>query len=72
VPQLRVHRDEDSGEPKVECPSCGENVSPARNPLLDSYDCECGGVMELGSMRAYERALAAWERELEDGGMPDE
>ena len=65
--QLRVHKDEENGEPKVECPSCGELVSPEKNPILDSYDCECGAVMELSTMKAYAKARKAWLDELERG-----
>jgi uncharacterized C2H2 Zn-finger protein len=51
--QLKVRKNKD-GKPVVECPGCGELVSPVRNPLLDGYDCsECGAVMQEEQMHSY-------------------
>lgn len=61
--QLTVYKD-DSGKPQVECPGCGEFVSPDKNPILDSYDCpECDTPIHAGDMKRYKRAMDLWEVE---------
>lgn len=65
--QLRVYKDPESGEPKVECPVCCELVAPEKHALFDSYDCEdCGAVMSLSDMKSYARARSAWLAQKRD------
>jgi DNA-directed RNA polymerase subunit RPC12/RpoP len=65
--QLSVYKDEDTGEPTVECPGCGERVSPDANPLLDSYDCpECGRAIESDEMKRYGRLHREWQRDQDE------
>jgi hypothetical protein len=64
--QMKVHRDESTGEPQVECPLCNELVSPVKHSLFDSYDCECGAVIDSDEMKLYERVLNAWNKARKD------
>lgn len=62
--QLLVHKDE-NGMPQVECPGCGDLISPDKNPILDSYDCpECDTPIHAGDMKKYKKAVDAWEDEM--------
>jgi DNA-directed RNA polymerase subunit RPC12/RpoP len=63
VPQLPVYTDE-NGKPQIECPGCGELISPSKSRLFDSYDCpECDTPIHVSDMKRYKKAMDQWEDE---------
>jgi endogenous inhibitor of DNA gyrase (YacG/DUF329 family) len=60
MPQLFVYKDE-NGKPQVECPGCGDLISPDKSHLFDSYDCpDCDTPIHSSEMKKYKKAMDEW------------
>ena len=67
VKQLKVKKHPLTRQPAVECPVCSVAVSPAKNALMDGFDCaECNHVFQQEEMFAYAAAVEEAEEEDED------
>jgi uncharacterized C2H2 Zn-finger protein len=65
--QLKVRKHPETKRPSVECPRCGEIVSPEKNPVMDGHDCpECSHVFQTEEMYAYSAAVEEADEEDED------